>query len=194
MSTIVVAAHPDDEALAPGGTIVRLTKERKEDVYVLILTDGSSTQYPGDKAKRQQKNEELRLCCEKLGVSDFVHGEFPDMQLESVRHIEITGYIAEHIRKWKPSTVLTHFPDVNRDHERVYESTLIATRPFASSVKKLALFPTLSTTEWELPGKGHRFVANEWVNIESTLNNALERVVQSKVRLKQIRMFVEILL
>lgn len=185
MSTLIIGAHPDDEALAVGGTVLRLTQEKNEDVFALIVTDGSSTQYPGDEEKRNQKNAELSVCCKILGISDFVHGQFPDMQLETVPHTEITGFISKHIQKWKPDTVYTHFPDCNRDHERVYESTVIAARPCASSVKRLLLFPTPSTTEWQLPGKSHTFSPNSWVNIESTIDKKLEALTCYKTELRE---------
>ncbi|MEF2713575.1 MAG: PIG-L family deacetylase, partial [Bacteroides uniformis] len=41
---LVIAAHPDDEVLGMGGTIAKLTKDGNE-VNVLIVTDGSSSQY-----------------------------------------------------------------------------------------------------------------------------------------------------
>ncbi len=39
MSSLIIAAHPDDEVLGCGGTITRLINE-KEPVYVAILGEG----------------------------------------------------------------------------------------------------------------------------------------------------------
>ena len=44
---LVLAAHPDDEVLGMGGTIAVHT-DRGDEVRVVVVTDGSSTQYPGD--------------------------------------------------------------------------------------------------------------------------------------------------
>ena len=67
-NVLVVAAHPDDEVLGSGGTIAKMAAAGEE-VHVLIVTDGSSTQYPGDQVKRAQKKGELEACCRTLGVS-----------------------------------------------------------------------------------------------------------------------------
>lgn len=167
LSTVVIGAHPDDEVLGPGGTIAKLAHGAGEKVFVIIVTDGSSTQYPGDEQKRRIKHDELERCCERLGVTDFIHGELPDMQLDTIAHTRINDFIAEHIARWKPHTIYTHFPDINRDHVRVFESSLVACRPTPSTtVKRVILFPTPSATEWDLPVLKQPFVPNEYVDIE----------------------------
>ena len=54
----MVAAHPDDEVLGMGGTIAVHATVRADAVRIVCLTDGSSTQYPGDAEKRAQKDSE----------------------------------------------------------------------------------------------------------------------------------------
>jgi len=49
---LVVAAHPDDEVLGMGGTIARHA-DRGDVVRIVCVTDGSSSQYPGDSADRK---------------------------------------------------------------------------------------------------------------------------------------------
>ena len=44
---LIVAAHPDDEIFGMGGTICALTEQGIE-VSLLIVTDGSSSQYRDD--------------------------------------------------------------------------------------------------------------------------------------------------
>ena len=41
---LVIAAHPDDEVLGMGGTLLNLQRTAMK-VNVLIVTDGSSSQY-----------------------------------------------------------------------------------------------------------------------------------------------------
>ena len=174
MTTLVIGAHPDDEVLGLGGTIARRAAEG-EDVCVLIVTDGSSTQYPGDEDKRRQKDEELRACCRILGVREVVHGQLPDMQLDGVRHSELNDFIGEHIAKWQPDTVYVHYPDVNRDHVRIFESTLVAARPTpGATVRRLLLYPTPSATEWDVPVIKRPFVANSHVDIDAYLDTKIE--------------------
>lgn len=174
MATMVIGAHPDDEVLGLGGTIAKLAHQDGEDVYVLIVTDGSTTQYPNDQEKRLRKQGELEACCEILGVADLTHGDLPDMQLDRLGHVRLNQFIAEHVARWRPDVIYTHFPDVNKDHVCVYESTLVAARPRpGSSVRRLVLYPTPSATEWDLPVLKRSFAANAFVDIEAHLETKI---------------------
>ena len=82
---LVVAAHPDDEVLGMGGTIAVHTSGG-DALRVLVVTDGSSTQYPGDSATRARKEEEALRAAAELGVDDYVHLDLPDMRLDTLAH------------------------------------------------------------------------------------------------------------
>ena len=87
MKTLVLAAHPDDEVLGMGGTIALHTK-RGDAVRIVVITDGSSTQYPGDADARQRKNAEAVKAAAELAVTDYVHLDLPDMRLDTLAHVE----------------------------------------------------------------------------------------------------------
>jgi LmbE family N-acetylglucosaminyl deacetylase len=90
---LVIAAHPDDEVLGMGGTIALHARVRDDTVRIVCVTDGSSTQYPGDAAIRAQKESEARAAAAELGVSDYVHLEEPDMRLDTLAHVEINKIV-----------------------------------------------------------------------------------------------------
>ena len=68
----------------------------------------------------------------------------------------------------QPDTVFTHFwGDVNRDHQEVFKSTLVAVRPvMGQAVKELYCYRVPSSTEWT-PNKADTiFMPNFFVDIE----------------------------
>ena len=83
---LVFAAHPDDEVLGMGGTIA-VHVDRGDDVRIVVVTDGSSTQYPGDADIRARKEEEALRAAAELGVTDYVHLDLPDMRLDTLPHV-----------------------------------------------------------------------------------------------------------
>ena len=62
--------------------------------------------------------------------------------------IEINKLIEEEIKKFNPDTVFTHSDcDSNKDHVKVNEATIIATRP-GCGVNSVYSYEVLSSTEW----------------------------------------------
>ena len=173
MRILVFAAHPDDEVLGMGGTIA-LHALCGDAVRVVCVTDGSSTQYPGDAARREQKNREARAAAGALGVTDYVHLDLPDMRLDTVPHVEVNRVVEEHLRDFRPETVYTAHPDVNRDHRAIFDSVAVATRPTPGQVTRRVLtYAPTSSTEWT-PAATNWFVPNWFVDISTTLERKLE--------------------
>ena len=120
---LVIAAHPDDEVLGMGGTIAKCS-EKGFEIALLIVTDGSSTQYKGKDVEKiiESKRLETNAAAEELGIGKIYYGNLPDMQLDTTPHTQINAVIENVLDDFKPDIVFTHFEgDVNKDHQRVYE-------------------------------------------------------------------------
>ena len=169
---LVVAAHPDDEVLGMGGTIA-LHTSRGDQVRVLVVTDGSSTQYPGDADTRSRKEEEARRAARELGVEDYVHLDHPDMRLDTLEHVEVNRVVEEHLRDLAPAIVYTVQPDVNSDHRVLFDSVAVATRPVPGQpVRRLLTYAPSSSTEWT-PAAVNWFVPNWYVDVTETIGRKL---------------------
>jgi len=165
---LVIAAHPDDEVLGMGGTIAGHTG-RGDDVRVLVVTDGSSTQYPDDADIRARKEQEALRAAKELGVDDYVHLDLPDMRLDTLEHIEVNKVVEEHVRDLGPEVVYTVQPDVNQDHRVLFDSVAVATRPTPGQpVRRLLTYAPTSSTEWT-PAAVNWFVPNWYVDVTDTL-------------------------
>ena len=165
---LVIAAHPDDEVLGMGATIAVHTA-RGDDLRVLVVTDGSSTQYPGDAEIRGRKEQEALRAAKELGVDDYVHLDLPDMRLDTLDHIDVNKVIEEHVRDFGPQVVYTVQPDVNQDHRVLFDSVAVATRPIPGQpVRRLLTYAPTSSTEWT-PAAVNWFVPNWYVDVTETL-------------------------
>lgn len=173
MRVLTFAAHPDDEILGMGGTLAVHALERGDEVRIVCMTDGSSTQYPGNAEILRRKKEEARRAAAELGVTDYVHLDLPDMRLDTLPHVEINVIVEEHISSFRPDVVYSVHPDVNRDHRAVFESVAVATRPTpGQSVRRVLTYAPTSSTEWTPPSTNW-FVPNWYVDITATLKNKL---------------------
>ena len=170
---LVFAAHPDDEVLGMGGTIAVHATRRGDTVRIVCVTDGSSTQYPGDASKRAQKEDEAHRAASELGVDDYVHLDLPDMRLDTLAHVEVNRVVEEHVREHGPTVVYTPHPDVNYDHRALFDSVTVATRPVpGQSVRRLLTYAPTSSTEWT-PAAVNWFVPNWYVDVSTTFERKL---------------------
>jgi LmbE family N-acetylglucosaminyl deacetylase len=165
---LVLAAHPDDEVLGMGATIA-LHASRGDEIRIVAVTDGSSTQYPGDAETRERKEREALRAAAELGVEDYVHLDLPDMRLDTMAHVELNGIVEEHVRSLSPEVVYTVQPDVNLDHRVLFDAVAVATRPTpAHPVRRLLTYAPTSSTEWT-PAAVNWFVPNWYVDVTETL-------------------------
>ena len=166
MKVLVIAAHPDDEVYGMGGTIAKLSKQG-HDVYVLILTEGCSTQYKDQPHLIEEKKNQAYEANSILGVKEVIFGDLPDMKLDTVEHVEINAVIEKAIRDLEPDVVYTHFyGDVNKDHRCVFESTMVAVRPIHSQcVREVYCYQVPSSTEWAANVAQSTFIPNVFEEI-----------------------------
>lgn len=167
---LVIVAHPDDEILGMGGTIAKYVASGNE-VALLIVTDGSTSQYKDDPRLNEiieGKKIETQNAAHILGISRIYYGGQPDMRLDMTAHTEVNAAIEKVIDDFEPDIVYTHFEgDVNRDHQCVYQSTLVACRPVPNQkVKELYSFSVPSSTEWNVQTRQATFTPTVYVDID----------------------------
>ena len=166
MNILVIAAHPDDEVLGMGATIQKLSKENHT-IHLCVVSEGATAQYTDNKMIEIRKKSCLKSG-KLLGISTFDFLEFPDMKLDSIPHLEINIKLEEIIEKYEPQIVYTTpSHDLNKDHQIVFESTLVATRPQSSSVKEIL--------SYELPGITQiPFLPNIYVDVKKEINQKIK--------------------
>jgi len=190
---LIVAAHPDDEVLGMGGTILRHSKLKDIVKIVYLATGISSRQKYDDKIKSKKlsdinKNKiknlqtDAKKAAKILKVKDMSFYDFPDNELDSIPLLKIVKVIENEIKKFKPDIVYTnHFGDLNIDHRVTYNATLTACRPLNNKIKKLISFEVPSSTEWNYP---QSFNPNYFINIEKEVDSKINsfKMFKSEIR------------
>jgi LmbE family N-acetylglucosaminyl deacetylase len=175
MRMLVVAAHPDDEVLGCGGYMARFS--RHNEVFTVIVTEGSSSQYSAQDYKEiiAQKKKAAVAANGILGVKEVIFGDYPDMKLENIDHIELNSFLERVISDIRPDILLTHhLYDMNADHRQIFESVAIASRPIKKLPLKVLLFETPSSTEWQSYDLRQIFVPNVYIDIAGTIGQKIE--------------------
>ena len=182
---LVIAAHPDDEILGVGGTIPKLVKMGKQ-VDVLIFTDGSSAQYFNNAAILEDKFGEAKEANDVLGSRVLPRLDFPDMRLDTVAHIDKNIALGKIISSGEYDTVFVQDrTDINRDHNELFESTLVACRPYpGQKVKHLLSYYVNSSTEWGNLLKKEPFNPNVFIDISDTIDLKVSAMEKYKTEMR----------
>ena len=167
---LVVAAHPDDEALGMGGTWFKY-KQQGCEMGVVWLTDGIGSRGP-DNGQIDIRRQGVKESLDVLKPSYSRHGSFPDNQLDVAPRLNIIQFIEEAINEFMPDTLFIHSEkDLNIDHKIAHIAAITAARPLSGcSVKDIYAFEVLSSTEWG----GQMFRPNMYVDITTVKREKLE--------------------
>ncbi|NIK12251.1 PIG-L deacetylase family protein [Alkalibacillus almallahensis] len=180
-NVLVIAAHPDDEILGCGGTIVNHIRQGDK-VHSVILAEGITSRDPKrDREERYDQLSQLAKDAERanqiLGVHELILDQFPDNRMDQLDRLDIIKVIEQIVAQVKPDIVYTHhIGDVNIDHRRIHEAVITACRPIPGQhlVKQLLFFETVSSTEWMPPQSAPSFNPNWYVDISHSIETKLK--------------------
>ena len=171
MNILIVVAHPDDETIGMGGTIKKLAKNNT--ISLCVMSDGASAQYC-DKKMIKIRQESCRKAGKILGISYYHFLDFPDMRLDTISHLEINKELEKIVKKINPKILYsTGYNDLNKDHQKVFESCSVISRPISSSIKQFFCF--------EIGGRNLTpFSPNTYVDISNELKFKIKALKEYK--------------
>ena len=182
---LVIAAHPDDEVLGCGGTIVKHVRNGDE-VHVLILAEGIASRNNVKDAETSREDiTKLKNAANEahsiLGSSSIKLMDFPDNRMDSVDLLDVIKVVENEINHKKPEIIYTHHhSDLNIDHRITHQAVITACRPEPGAiVKKIYCFEVPSSTEWQAPMAEVPFIANTFVDISKTIDKKLSALNKS---------------
>ena len=137
---LTLFAHPDDETLAAGATINKLSNNGCRIHVAIPATGVHARKNVQDKKVRDKKLSNLQddsiKALSKIGVkkSDIYLGKFDDNELDKYSLLELIHWIEKIIIKIKPDAIFTHHRYcTNIDHRYCHEAIVVATRPSINS-------------------------------------------------------------
>jgi LmbE family N-acetylglucosaminyl deacetylase len=176
MNILTVVAHPDDEILGCGATLLRLKNEGHR-VFsgVLCASADARTDRPADLERVAAEAAAM------VGIEESMLFNFGNVRFNVVPHIEMVQAIEQAIDKFRPEWVFTLHPrDLNIDHRVCYESTMAAvmlpqrlTRDMEPTmIRKISLCEVVSSTDWAPPTEP-AFQPNTFVDVSATMEQKL---------------------
>lgn len=166
-SVLVVAAHPDDEALGCAGTLAR-HRRAGAGVTVLFLADGETARAMVDAGAVARRLQMAEAAAAAIGGLSIRTAGFPDNRLDAVPMLELAQAVEAVIAACDPELVYTHHTgDLNVDHRCAHQAVMTACRPLPGRrVREIRCFEVPSSTEWSGPGLGPAFEPTLFVGLD----------------------------
>ena len=177
-TNLVVVAHPDDEILGFGATGAMLVAGG--DVVQPVILCGNvdaRTQRPSDR----ELFDDMLAANRRLGFQKPRLGQFPNIRMNTVDHIEIVQFIERQIVEFRPHRIFTHHPaDLNDDHRQISRACMAAARLFQRRddippLEMLAFMEIPSATDWSFPSaERDPFRADTFIPVGEFIDRKIE--------------------
>lgn len=168
MKYSIVVAHPDDEVLGCGASIYKWTRQGDTvDVCIMSAEVKARAFRPED----NELNDDTHSALAFLGINKECEGNFPNIEMNTVPHLQLVQHIEKAILESEPDIVITHHPsDTNNDHLQTSMACQEAVRLFQRrpEVKRISEFWYMevpSCTEWAINSAMNHFRPNCFVEV-----------------------------
>ena len=181
---LVVSAHPDDETLGCGGTLLKHIAAGDR-VDWLIATDGWEPLM--SRAWLDEREKQISLVQAAYGLNETFRLGFRAAMLSSTPIGEVVAKVRDVVARSMPDIVYTVFPgDVHDDHRVVFDAVHAAAKPFRGGrdIKALFAYETPSSTNMAPPFSHRAFLPQVFSDITPFLPRKIEifRIFASEIQ------------
>ena len=174
MNVLAISAHPDDETLGCGGTLLK-HKAAGDSIFWIIATVCHEPQWSA--AVIDRKAEEVERVAEAFGAKRYKLG-FPNARLDTIGTGELMRPIEKIVDEISPEIVyLLHGGDIHTDHHALFDASMSVLKPFymkRRGIRRVLGYETLSSTD-AAPQRGERmFMPNVYSDITPFLEQKLD--------------------
>lgn len=162
---IVISAHPDDEILGCGGTLLK-HKRNNDNIYWLITTNISEEQ-GFSKERVESRQEEIRTVEKLLGIKKTFLLNYPTMSLTLETLNKMIPEVSKVFSEVEPEIVYClNRSDAHSDHRITFDAVLSCTKSFRYPyVKQVLMYECISETEFAPVLHEKAFLPNYYVDI-----------------------------
>lgn len=171
---IIISAHPDDEVLGAGGTILK-HKKNGDNIFWLITTNILEEQgFPRERVESRQK--EIDKVAVALGIKKVFKLDYPTMTLSTETLIEMVPKVSKVFSEVQPEIIYClNRSDAHSDHRVTFDAVAACTKSFRYPfVKQFLMYECISETEFAPQLSEKLFVPNYFVDISEFMQEKLE--------------------
>ena len=173
-TVIVISAHPDDEILGAGGTLLK-HKKKGDKIYWLITTNIFEKQ-GFSKERVYSRQKEIEKVSKVLGIEKVFLLDYPTMSLSTSTLIEMVPKISKIFMEVTPEIIYClNRSDAHSDHRITFDAVIACTKSFRYPfIKQVLMYECISETEFAPQLSEKIFIPNYFVDISCFLEEKLE--------------------
>lgn len=164
-NVIVISAHPDDELLGAGGTLLKHKKCGDNLAWVIITGVDETNGFTKERVRTREL--EISQVADGIGFSKVYKLNYPTMGLNPEIVNEMIPKISIIFTEFEPEVVyVMNRSDAHSDHRYTFDAVAACTKSFRYPfIKKVLMYECISETEFapQLPEKV--FIPNYFVDV-----------------------------
>ncbi|TBW26609.1 PIG-L deacetylase family protein [Gramella sp. KN1008] len=180
---IVISAHPDDEVLGVGGTLLK-HQSQGDELYWLITTNISEDS-GFSKERVLKRQNEIKKVEKRIGIKKTFLLNYPTMNLSSRDLIHMIPKISDIFNEVQPEIIYClNRSDAHSDHRFTFDAVMACTKSFRYPfIKRVLLYECISETEFAPAVPEKVFQPNYYVDISKFFNKKLEimKIYESEI-------------
>jgi LmbE family N-acetylglucosaminyl deacetylase len=171
---IVISAHPDDEIIGAGGTLLKHAAQGDQIEWVIVTSMYEDQGYPKERIARRE--EEIKKVAAECKIQKVYSLRYPTAMLNNTHFAELVGKISEIFKAYAPTYIyLMNRSDAHSDHRMVFQAVMTCTKSFRyPSVKRVLMYECISETEFAPALPENVFIPNYFVDISAYFDKKME--------------------
>jgi LmbE family N-acetylglucosaminyl deacetylase len=171
---LIISAHPDDETLGAGGTLLK-HKANGDKLYWIIITSISEN-YGFSKDRVNSRHKEIDEVRKRFGFENVYFLNYPTMSLTSSSVPNLVPEISKIFQDVKPEVIYTlNRSDAHSDHRYLSDAVMACTKSFRYPfLKKILMYECISETEFAPSFPEKVFIPNYFVDISPFMEEKIE--------------------
>lgn len=174
-SSLVIAAHPDDETLGCGATLLRLAKSGAA-IHWLLVSSAHAPDYSA--AQMAAQSEQVENVRQAYPFESLTWLKYPTTRLETLPLVCLIDGLRECLARLRPELVFVpNRSDVHTDHRVVFQALSAVLKPIymrSFGVKRVLACETNSETEAAFPLSENAFLPTSFIDVGETFERKLE--------------------
>lgn len=170
---IVISAHPDDEVLGCGGSLIRHCKQGDEINWIIVTNIFEKQGF--DKKHILVRQNEIEKVKKVLKIKNLFKLDYPTMNLSSNDILTIIPKVSDIFSKIKPEIIYCiNRSDAHSDHRITFEAIMACTKSFRYPfIKEILMYECISETEFAPALTENIFLPNCFVDISNEMEEKI---------------------